>query len=208
MTDARVRPTGSLPAEVTSFVGRQDEIIEITRLLYRARLVTLTGRAGIGKSRLALRVAAQLRRAFPHGASLVDLAGVREGLLIGHTVERTLGLPGGVPPDRELLLILDNCEHLVDDCAKYVDHLLCHAGKLRVVATSREALRVAGERTWAVGPLGEPAAAKLFAERASAVQPAFRLTQRNRRAVLDLCRRLRGVPLAIEQAALHRPAPK
>src|SRR5205823_6111264 len=104
VTGARARPAGSLPAEVTSFVGRQDEIIEITRLLYRARVVTRTGMAGIGKTRLALRVARQLRRAFPAGVSLVDLAAVRDGQLVEQHV--TQALRGGVPVGRELLLVL------------------------------------------------------------------------------------------------------
>jgi predicted ATPase/DNA-binding CsgD family transcriptional regulator len=217
---------GNLPAEVTSFVDRRREIAEARRLLSTARLVTLTGTGGVGKTRLALRVAAGVRRAFADGVWLVELAQVRDRTLVAHTViqaleihddagREPLGLLVDFLRDRQVLLVLDNCEHLVGECAGLADAVLREAAGLRILATSREVLRVAGEQVLAVGPLPVPshngtrpastgprdAAVALFAERAAAVVPAFAVSSENQEQVAGICRRLDGLPLAIELAA-------
>src|SRR3989440_5406147 len=147
---------GGLPADTTSFVGRKSDVAEIRRLVSTVRLVTLTGVAGVGKTRLALRVAAGVARAFPDGVWLVELEHVRDAALVAHTVGGSLGVRDGTgrPPvevlteylrDRRLLLVLDNCEHLADACAELVTVLLAAAPGLRILATSRERLRVEDE---------------------------------------------------------------
>ena len=159
--------TGNLPAELTSFVGRRGELAEVRRLLAGSRLVTLTGVGGVGKTRLALRAAAGLRRAFPGGVWLVRLDQLREEALVAQAVAGALGLQdrAGFSPEaaladylagRQLLLVLDNCEHLVDAVAKLADLLLRAAAGLRVLATSREALTIDGEMVLAVPPLPVP----------------------------------------------------
>src|SRR5215831_13694462 len=221
------RVTGNLPAELTSFVGRRDELAEVKRLLAESRLVTLTG---VGGTRLALRAAAGLRRAFHDGAWLVRLDQLRDQALVAQAVAGTLGLQdrAGYSPaaslaeylaGRQLLLVLDNCEHLVDAAAKLADQLLRAAAGLRVLATSRESLTMTGETVLAVPPLpvpeaGQPLtaaelarfpAAQLFAERAAQVVPGFAVTEANVAAVAGICRRLEGLPLAIELAAARLP---
>jgi predicted ATPase len=193
------RVVGNLPAELTSFVGRRGEVAEVRRLLSRSRLVTLTGVGGVGKTRLALRVAAGLRRAFGDGVWLVQFDQLRDEALVAQAVTGILGLharsgfsPEAVPAeyvaDRRLLLVLDNCEHLVDAVAKLADQLLRAAPGLRVLATSRESLNIAGETVMPVAPLpapdpGQPLtvaqlgrfpAVGLFAERAAQVVPGSR----------------------------------
>ena len=222
--------TGNLPAELTSFVGRRGELAEVRRLLAGSRLVTLTGVGGVGKTRLALRAAAGLRRAFPGGVWLVRLDQLREEALVAQAVAGALGLQdrAGFSPEaaladylagRQLLLVLDNCEHLVDAVAKLADLLLRAAAGLRVLATSREALNITGEMVLAVPPLGAPdpgqqltpaqlglfPAVRLFAERAAQVVPGFAVTEANQAAVAGICRRLEGLPLAIELAAARLP---
>ncbi|GLW72586.1 hypothetical protein Kpho02_48850 [Kitasatospora phosalacinea] len=213
---------GRLPAEVTSFVGRGAELAALTALVGRARLVTVTGPGGVGKSRLALRAAAQLAGGFPDGAHLAEVSAVQDPLLLGHAVLEALRLTDHTarPPldvlveqlaDRAALLVLDGCEHLVDACAELVDALLRAAPGLRVLATSRQSLRAAGEHLLPLAPLScgptadrdgaEPEAVLLFADRAAAVRPDFRLDSRNRDGVELLCRRLDGIPLALELAA-------
>ena len=163
MAPAR-RGAGNLPAELTSFVGRRHEVAEVRRLLAESRLVTLTGVGGVGKTRLALRAAAELRRAFRDGVWLVQLDQLRDPALVAEAVAGVLGLQerGGDTPeaaladylaDRQLLLVLDNCEHLVDAAAKLTDLLLRAAEGLRVLATSRESLNIAGETVLPVPPL-------------------------------------------------------
>jgi non-specific serine/threonine protein kinase len=221
---------GNLPAELTSFVGRRGELTEVRRLLAGSRLVTLTGIGGVGKTRLALRAAAGLRRAFRDGVWLVQLDQVRDEALVGQAVAGALGLQdrAGYAPavalaeylaGRQLLLVLDNCEHVVDAAAKLADVLLRAAAGLRVLATSRESLDMAGETVLAVPPLASPEAerrltvaelarfpaAGLFAERAAHVVPGFALTEANMAAVAGICRRLEGLPLAIELAAARLP---
>jgi predicted ATPase len=187
---------GNLPAELTSFVGRRDELAEVRRLLASSRLVTLTGIGGVGKTRLALRAAAGLRRAFRDGVWLVQLDPVRDQALVAQTVAAVLGLQdrAGYAPaaslaeylaGRQLLLVLDNCEHVVDAAAKLADMLLRAAAGLRVLVTSRESLNLTGETVLAVPPLAAPEAGRrltvgelarfpaagLFAERAAQVDP-------------------------------------
>jgi predicted ATPase/DNA-binding NarL/FixJ family response regulator len=220
------RGAGNLPAELTSFVGRRDEVAEVRRLLADYRLVTLTGVGGVGKTRLALRAAVELRRAFSDGVWLVRLDQLRDGALVTQAVAGTLGLQNraGSSPEgalaeylagRQLLLVLDNCEHLVGAVAKLADQLLCAAPDLRVLATSREALTIAGEMVLPVPPLAAPdpgqpltlaelglfPAVALFAERAAQAVPGFAITEANMAAVAGICGRLEGLPLAVELAA-------
>ncbi|MGI8312776.1 ATP-binding protein [Saccharopolyspora hattusasensis] len=223
------RGLDSFPAEVTSFVGRRQATAEVKRTLSTSRLVTLTGVGGTGKSRLALHVAQQLRRAFADGVWLVELADLRDPSLLADAVAATLGLTDLSNRDREavlvsylankrLLLVLDNCEHLLGGCAHLAAVLLPAAPGLRVLATSREPLGIAGEHVWPVPPLSVPRpeaslpgdgsgrkyeALVLFEERAAAVVPGFTLNRDNERAVARLCQRLDGLPLAIELAAVR-----
>jgi len=220
------RGAGNLPAELTSFVGRRDELAEVRRLLAGSRLVTLTGVGGVGKTRLALRAAAGLVRAFPDGVWLVRLDQLRDQTLVAQAVAGTLGLQDrtGYSPaaslaehlaGRRLLLVLDNCEHLIDAAAKLADQLLRAAPDLRVLATSREALNIEAETVLPVAPLAAPEpgrpltiaelglfpAVQLFADRAAQVAAGFAVTGANHAAVAGICGRLEGLPLAIELAA-------
>jgi len=218
----RQRP-GELPAEVTGFVGRHRELAELAGLLRAARLVTVTGPGGVGKTRVALRVAAQLAGEFADGACLVELSGLHDPELLPDTVASCLGLPGAEARsqldgildhvrDQRLLLILDTCEHLVDACAMLADVLL-RATSVTVLATSRQPLAVPGEHTCVIPPLpvpdprardaGDGDAVELFAQCAAAVVPGFAVTDANRACVIRLCRRLDGVPLAIELATVR-----
>ena len=217
---------GNLPAEPNSFVGRERDLTELARLLSDVRVLTLCGPGGIGKTRLALRLACEVVPGFPDGAWLVELADTEDPSLVARRVADALGVIA--EPDRplaetltvalrprQMLLILDTCEHVVDASAALVAQLLAGCPALRVVATSREPLRVRGETVWRVPPLELPAPAteltagelakqeaiRLFAERAAAVRPGFAVDAGNSGAVLRLCRTLDGVPLAIELAA-------
>jgi len=217
---------GNLPADVTSFVGRKHELAAVKRLLPNTRLLTLTGMGGVGKTRLALRAAADLRRGFVDGVWLIELAGLQDGALVTQTVFSALGLhdraaAGSVAnlveflAPRQLLLIVDNCEHVLADCAQLTTELLRACPGLRILATTRQALGVAGEHTLVVPPLALPGehevmvaerlrtydAVELFAERAAAVRPGFVVDESNCEAVAAVCWRLEGVPLAIELAA-------
>ena len=218
---------GNLPAETTSFVGRRRELAEIRKKLSTSRLVSLVGPGGVGKTRLALRAAADLARGFANGAWLVELAEVRDGALVADAVLAALDLrdQAALTPmqivvsqleDKQVLLVLDNCEHLIDAAARLVVGVLRAAPKLRVITTSREPLEVPGEQTVPVPPLDLPRengseslaqlqqneAVMLFAERAAAAGH-FELSDANRVAVVRLCRRLDGLPLAIELAAVR-----
>jgi predicted ATPase/DNA-binding CsgD family transcriptional regulator len=208
---------GNLPVQLTSFVGRQAEMAAVRRLLAETRLLTLTGPGGAGKTRLALQVAADLADAYPDGVWLAELASLSDPALAPATVAAALGVrePVGRPlvatladrlRGRAVLLVLDNCEHLVEAAAALVEALLRACPGLRVLATSREALRIAGEVAWPVPPLAAPAGAeseavRLFAERARAVLPDFALTPATLATTAALCQRLDGMPLAIELAA-------
>ena len=219
---------GNLPADVTSFVGRRNELVEVKRLLSDARLVTLTGVGGVGKTRLALRAASSVHRAFGDQVWLVDLARLSDPSLVPQAVAETLQLAetsrrdpldilADQLRDRQLLLVLDNCEHLLHESAVLADRLLKAAPRLRILATSRQALNVPNERMLLVPPLPLPSldgaeapedqtleqygAVALFVQRAVAVQFDFVLDDDNRDAVVGICRRLDGIPLAIELAA-------
>ncbi|TMR04926.1 tetratricopeptide repeat protein [Actinomadura soli] len=225
---ATPRYRGDLPVEVTSFVGRRRELSEARRLLGRTRLLTFVGAGGVGKTRLARRVAADLRRAFPDGVWLVDLAPLQDEELLAPTVAATLGLADwSVQPsldslvdfvsDKHLLIVLDNCEHLLDVCAALADGLLSAAANVRILVTSRQPLGVGGETVLDVPPMSLPApdrpmserhldeseAVRLFMERAAEAVPDLALAEGDWEAVARLCRRLDGIPLAIELAAVR-----
>jgi predicted ATPase/DNA-binding CsgD family transcriptional regulator len=217
---------GALPAEMTSFVGRRRELAETRRMLAGSRLLTLTGPGGVGKTRLALRMAAEVRRTFPDGVWFVELAALRDPQLLPHTLANALELRqvsadpaadlASYLEQQRLLVVLDNCEHLTDACAVLVSKLLAAAPELRILATSRHVLGVEGEQILSVPPLSVPEADRevlagdathyesvtLFVDRAAAVAPGFAITDSNRATVVELCRRLDGIPLAIELAAV------
>ncbi|SDK32233.1 non-specific serine/threonine protein kinase [Lentzea albidocapillata subsp. violacea] len=205
---------GNLPADTTTFVGRKHDVAEVRRLLSESRLVTLTGVGGVGKTRLALRAAAETSRAFRDGVWFVDLGGVTDPELVVHTVLGQLGVHDDTVRmhrtvlvehlrDRQMLIVLDNCEHVIAAAAGLVDALLRGVPGLRVLATSRERLGVDGEHLWQVAPLPQDPAVALFAERAVAVDPGFVLDTRNHEQVSQICALLGGIPLAIELAAVR-----
>jgi len=212
--DLRSRYT--LPIEPAPIVGRQAELDEAGRLGAAARLLTLTGPAGIGKSRLALELAHRTESAYRDGAVAVDLAPVLDDALVPITVAAALGAK--LAPDRsaaecvrehvharDVLLVLDNCEHLVAACAQLVDLLLRDAREVRVLTTSREPLRIQGEVVWVVPPLTSEDAAALLSGRALAAGAAA-FTSDELRLIRDVCSRLEGIPLAIQLAAARVPA--
>lgn len=218
-------PPSNLPARLSSFVGRRHEIAEVAKLLETTRLITLTGTGGSGKTRLAEEVAEHIALRFPDGVWWVDLAPATDS----DEVVAALAANFGVAPQpaesllesvirslarRNALLLLDNCEHIAGPVADVAGELLRHAHRLRVLATSRAPLHVSGEMLWTVPPLALPPAGessmtaielsdavRLFVDRAVAVESAFSLDTENARAVLDICHRLDGLPLAIEMAA-------
>ena len=240
------RQQAQLPVEITGFVGREAELARLGVLLGQARLVTVTGPGGVGKTRLALRAAAAAAPGFADGTCLVELATLRDPGLLVDTVALALGLPGPGPgagpeallphlADQELLLILDTCEHLVDGCAMLAEAVIARAPRVTLLVTSREPLDVSGENACPVAPLPVPepggpgsgtpsgtaerdepgalAAARsadyrgtavdLFIQRASAAVPGFDLSPGDLLHVARLCRRLDGMPLAIELAAVR-----
>lgn len=203
---------GNLPAAFTSFVGRRHETAEIRRLLGMRRFVTLTGMGGVGKTRLALEVAAASREAFADGVWLVDLAPVHDPSAVAVAAASALRVPDlGVLPvmdqlagrlaGRRVLLVLDNCEHLIEACAELADTLLSAAPELRILATSRHTLGVTGEHVFDLAPLPEDEAVELLRDRATAVQPKFHVTETDHAQIARLCADLDGLPLAIELAA-------
>ena len=222
----RGRPPNNLPLRLSSFIGRGREVAELQTVLSDHRLITLTGPGGAGKTRLAIEVASEVVHDFRDGAWLVELAPLSDPDLVAQAVAQALGVreAPGRPligallehlEGREALLVLDNCEHLIDACATLADALLRLCPKVRILASSREALSIAGERTWPVPSLSSPdfhnlppvqdlksyEAIRLFVERARAVVPTFELMENNAPAVARLCRILDGMPLAIELAA-------
>ena len=220
----RPRPRPGLPAPLSSFVGRGTERQEVAVLLGAGRLVTLTGPGGSGKTRLAVEVAREVTDRFPAGAWLVDLAPLSTSALVVETVAEALGVrvePGRALLDtlaaslamREGLLVLDNCERVVDACAVLAQELLTASERTRVLATSREPLGVPGEAVYPVPPLAVPdkedpwnrvaasEAVRLFAARAAAARPGFAVTEGNAHLIGEVCRRLDGIPLALELAA-------
>jgi len=208
---------GNLPKQITSFVGRKGEQEEVAgRLAEGARLVTLSGPGGCGKTRLAIQVAADVVGRFPHGAWLVDLAAIREPDLVTRTVAATLGVSDSSGRSltstlldhlagRRLLLILDNCEHLVAACAELADLILRNAEAVQIVATSQEALGLVGETIVRVPSLPDGEAIELFADRAALHRADFAVDEDNADVVTAICRRLDGIPLAIELAAARIP---
>ncbi len=219
---------GNLPVELSSFVGRPRELNEVRRLISSAHVITVTGPGGIGKSRLALRAARRLERHFPDGVWTVELAELESPDLLPYALARAIGVyerQGDSIDDalaahlrrRRLLLVLDNCEHLLDACRRSVTYLTSECERVRILCTSRERLDVAGEAVVAVSALDVPGdaerlspaalaeveAVKLLVDRAVAVAPDFALTDDNCRAAAEICRRLDGLPLAIELAAVR-----
>src|ERR687897_167523 len=231
--DAEAALRSNLPAQVTSFVGRDVELREVKKLLEESRLVTLTGAGGSVKTRLAIEVAGELLEAFPDGVWLAELEAVSDPALVSQSLasalgireDVSLGVGGRAPPsvmertidyldEKKLLVVLDNCEHLIEACAQVVNIVLRSAPEVRVLATSRERLGVGGEVLWPVPPLGLPKpdevsperlaqcdAVRLFVDRATAVKPTFVLDADAAPAVHEICRRLDGIPLALELTA-------
>ncbi|MGH7399396.1 MAG: ATP-binding protein, partial [Candidatus Rokuibacteriota bacterium] len=221
----------NLPVQLTSFVGRARELADVERLLAETRLLTLVGPGGTGKTRLALQVAADLVDRFPDGIWLVELAPLSDPALVPQAVAVALGLreEAGRPVaaslthhlrPKRLLLVLDNCEHLVDACARLADALVRACPQLTILASGQETLGVTGERLVRVPPLSLPdprrlppparlveyGAIRLFMDRATAVKPEFALTAANASAVVQICQQLDGIPLAIELAAARLKA--
>jgi predicted ATPase/DNA-binding CsgD family transcriptional regulator len=223
----------NLPGQVTRFIGRRRELPAIAEAIERYRLVTLRGAGGVGKTRLALRAARDVRDTFADGSWFVELSALRAPGLLPRTISAALGLPDEVSGDtvevlaaalaeRELLLVLDTCEHLVEDCASLAQVLLGAVPGLRILTTSREPLGVPDEHALLINPLELPDSARphdnqhennvrtpqadavtLFVDRAQAAVPEFTLTSENAAAVAALCRRLDGIPLALELAAVR-----
>ena len=208
---------GNLPVQRTSFIGRTDEVKQLSELIETERLVTLTGPGGVGKSRLALQVAAEVMPMFEDGAWFASLSSLAEGSLVAATVLQAVGVPqrqGEAAIDtlcswsttREALLVIDNCEHLLGEVAAVVDRLADTSRALRMVVTSQESLGVRGEHVWTVAPLSGPGSAsgdsvELFVDRARMARADFSLNADNEAAVIEICSRLDHVPLAIELAA-------
>jgi predicted ATPase/class 3 adenylate cyclase/DNA-binding CsgD family transcriptional regulator len=203
----------SLPVQLTSFVGRGAELTQVRGLLADSRLVTLTGAGGVGKTRLAVEVAAQLAGEFSDGAWYADLAPITDPEVVPIAVARSLGLPDQpgrstmdtltrFVADRRMLIVLDNCEHLLDASAALVVALLGSSAKLTLLATSREAIGVAGEVAWRMPSLSlADEAIELFVDRARHARPDFAVSDDNAATVAEICARLDGLPLAIELAA-------
>src|SRR6266567_3728375 len=221
-------PTLGASVPLSSFIGRERELQEVKRVLSGTRLLTLTGPGGVGKTRLAIEVARDLHggTTFADGGSFASLAALADAPLVPQQIATALGIheEAGRPiletlaealSSRRLLLVLDNCEHLVEACAQVADALLRNCPLLTILATSRESLNIAGEKVWPVPPLSIPAstemrhvhglleceAIRLFVERAQTGVPSFTLTDANAPAVAEICTRLDGLPLAIELAA-------
>ena len=222
------RPEGNLRLHLTSFVGRERELRDVIDLARRHRLLTLTGPGGCGKTRLALAAAGALAGAdtatarapaasspgadVSGGAWLVELAGLSDEALVAAAIGEVLGVESRSVRaleevvaahigDRPILLVLDNCEHLIDGCARVAERLLSSCPRLRILATSREPLHIAGEVDWRVPSLARPEAVRLFSDRAAAVSSRFELSGHNAAAVAEVCERVDGMPLAIELAA-------
>src|ERR1700761_5047536 len=228
-TGTSYRLPGTLPRQKSGFVGREAELARTRDLLRRARLVTVTGPGGVGKTRLAVRVADETATRFRDGAYLAELSALRDPGLLVHTLAAGLGVPEdhaaeydqaaqldmllGFLRERELLLVLDTCEHLVDACAELADVILRAAPGVTILATSRQPFDTAGEVVQQLCPLpvpepgsasaGKADAVELFAQRAAAAVPGFTVTQENLADVITVCRRLDGIPLAIELAAVR-----
>lgn len=206
------RSHAGLPRRATSFIGREDDVARVGAALRDGPLVTLTGVGGVGKTRLALEAAGRVQEHFSDGSWLCELAPLDEGSAVSHAVAAALRLQQQQGLDieatvidylrtRELLLVVDNCEHVLDAAAKLIDQIVRHCPHVVVLATSREAIGVQGERILPVPPLAVEDATRLFADRARAGRPDFDLDNEPVGAVAEICRRLDGLPLAIELAA-------
>jgi predicted ATPase/class 3 adenylate cyclase/DNA-binding CsgD family transcriptional regulator len=206
-------PSHNLPTQLTNFVGRGAQMIEVEKLLADNRLVTLTGAGGAGKTRLGVEIAARIAAEFGDGVWYVDLAPITHPGVVAVAVARALGLPDQPARstmdtllrfvrDRQMLVVLDNCEHQLDACAELVGALLGAAPGLTVLATSREPIGVAGEVSWRVPSLSlAHEAIELFVDRGRRARPDFCMTDDDTTTVTEICRRLDGMPLAIELAA-------
>ena len=223
-TPSLSEPITNLPAPLTSFIGREKEQSDVIRLLAKHRLITLTGSGGIGKSRLSMKVGEQIAGDYPSGVWLVELAPILDPALVPHTTALTLGLREDPKRpvidmlcdylrDKRMLLLLDNCEHVLDACAQLIDALLKTCPQLKILATSRESLNITGEAIYRVPSLTLPNPQQildnfrnyesilLFEERAQLVRLEFSVTVENVASVAQICQRLDGIPLAIELAA-------
>jgi len=224
----KTKPKHNLPVHLTSFVGRERERNEISRLIAHNRLLTLIGTGGIGKTRLALQIGQSLLNDFPDGVWFVPLESLTDADLVPQTVVSFLRIPEASDQNavetlvdelqsKTLLLILDNCEHLLDACAQLAETLLKNCPNIRILATSRDLLRLEGEAAYHVPPLTIPERPKtqtleeaadlesvqLFAQRAALVVSDFKVTETNAGTLIRICNRLEGIPLAIELAAAH-----
>lgn len=224
--DSLISPIDNLPVPLSSFIGREKELADVRRLLSIARLVTLVGFGGCGKTRLAIEVASRLVGTYPWGMCFVELATLSDPSFVAQTIASALGI--GESPyfstedsianflrEKQLLLILDDCEHVIEACARLAETLLQSCPQLAILATSREALDVSGEHIFPLLPFSSPEpppprsveealqseAVRLFVDRAVAVRPDFELTDRNASLVMKVCQKLEGIPLAIELAA-------
>ncbi|HSG42228.1 MAG TPA: adenylate/guanylate cyclase domain-containing protein, partial [Anaerolineales bacterium] len=217
----------NLPVKLTTFIGRERELVEAKKRLNEAKLLTLIGPGGTGKTRLSVQLGGDQLALYPDGVWIIELAPLADPILITQTIASVFGLRES--PDRPLmdlvtdylraksaLLILDNCEHLIDACARITESLIQACANLKILASSREALGVSGETTYRVPSLSLPQdihslsdinslldseSIRLFVDRASAVNPKFKLTKENASSVAQICRRLDGIPLALELAA-------
>jgi predicted ATPase len=215
----------NLPIQITTFIGREHELQQARERLQASRLLTLIGPGGTGKTRLSLQVAAETLHLFPDGVWVAELASITDPSLVERTVASIFGLREQMGMalhellldylrDKELLLVVDNCEHLVESCAQLIEQLLHACARLKIIASSREALGIAGETVYRVPSLTLPEGSdhdpaslaasesvQLFVERASAANPNFSLNESNASAIAQICRRLDGIPLALELAA-------
>src|SRR5262245_53279953 len=218
----------NLPVQLTSFIGRERELAEVQQLVSNSRLVTLTGAGGCGKTRLAIQVGSKMSDTFADGVWLVDFVPLGEPELVPQQVAQTIGLRtvphqllseslfNFVTP-KQILLILDNCEHLIAAIAQFVQPLLSSAPKLNILATSRQPLAIPGEKIYQVQGLSLPSldsatalnpqdlkqydAIHMFVDRARGISPHFSITSENASAIIEICRRLDGIPLALELAS-------
>lgn len=216
----------NLPIQLSSFIGRENDISEIKELIFQSNLVTLLGPGGTGKTRLSLQVCAEIIDEFANGVWFVELASINDSFLLPLEIIKSTGIKEqpGVDPEnflmdylkeKEMIIILDNCEHLIDECSRVAEKLLKNCPKLKILSTSRELFRIRGEKIYNVSSMSFPDPAKkitpgeliqyesarLFTERALQLNPEFRINDENANALSEICFRLDGIPLAIELAA-------